>query len=82
MRDNCFGRAKAVVYTIEWQKRGLPHCHMMIFLQNSDKPKTSEDYNRFLSAEFPDPVEQPILYELVKRHMVHGPCETIVSMHG
>ena len=27
-----------------------------------------------ISAEIPDPVENPQLYERVMKHMVHGPC--------
>ncbi|XP_074298485.1 uncharacterized protein LOC141629368 [Silene latifolia] len=32
-----FGRTRAVVYTIEFQKRGLPHAHILLFLQRDDK---------------------------------------------
>ena len=30
-----FGRALARIYTIEFQKRGLPHMHLLIFLHAS-----------------------------------------------
>ncbi|KAF9643366.1 hypothetical protein BDM02DRAFT_3065665, partial [Thelephora ganbajun] len=35
-----FGRTVAYVYTIEFQKRGLPHMHILIFLQPEDKIQT------------------------------------------
>ena len=56
---------------------GLPHAHMEIWLADEDAPKTVEDYDRFISAEIPDPVKEPELHALVKKFMIHGPCGTI-----
>ena len=67
-----FGPFAGVVYTIEFQKRGLPHIHLLIFLKHH--VKTAEEIDAVISAEIPDPVEQPILYDLVTRLMIHGPC--------
>ncbi|KAI5419436.1 hypothetical protein KIW84_043566 [Lathyrus oleraceus] len=66
--------AKKDMYTIEFQKRGLPHAHILIFLHPSNKYPGSKDIDKIISAEVPDPVKQPRLYNLVKNHMVHGPC--------
>ena len=63
-----------VIYTIEFQKRGLPHAHIIIFLSPEDKILTSEDVDRIISAEIPDEEEDPSLYKVVKNFMVHGPC--------
>ena len=30
--------------------------------------------DRFISAEIPDPNEDPLGYALVAEHMIHGPC--------
>ena len=27
-----FGKSQAWLYSIEWQKRGLPHCHLLLWL--------------------------------------------------
>ncbi|XP_058740821.1 uncharacterized protein LOC131613143 [Vicia villosa] len=62
------------MYTIEFQKRGLPHAHILIFLHPSNKYPRPEDIDKIISAEVPDPETQPRLYNLVKAHMVHGPC--------
>jgi hypothetical protein len=62
------------MYTIEFQKRGLPHAHILLFLQPSSKYPTPDDINKIISAEIPDPVNQSELYNLVKTHMIHGPC--------
>ncbi|KAI9108106.1 hypothetical protein K1719_020979 [Acacia pycnantha] len=36
-----FGSIKADVYTIEFQKRGLPHAHIILWLSESDKIRSS-----------------------------------------
>ena len=37
------GQVTAYVYTIEFQKRGLQHAHMVLFLADADKPRTPGD---------------------------------------
>ena len=74
LKRNVLGRIIAHVYTIEFQKRGLLHAHMLLFFKNEDKPRTPQDINALVSAQIPDPQAQPVLYEKVKRHMIHGPC--------
>jgi len=68
------GHTVARVYTIEFQKRGLPHMHLIVFLDPAHKLRNPEDIDSLISAEFPDKDEQPELYELVKKFMVHNPC--------
>lgn len=62
------------MYTIEFQKRGLPHAHILIFLHPSNKYPTPSDIDRIISAEIPDQDTNEELYNLVKTHMIHGPC--------
>ncbi|XP_058759604.1 uncharacterized protein LOC131632901 [Vicia villosa] len=62
------------MYTIEFQKRGLPHAHILIFLHPQNKYPTPSDIDNIISAEIPDPTVHPNLYKLVKAHMMHGPC--------
>jgi Helitron helicase-like domain at N-terminus len=68
------GVSIAFVYTIEFQKRGLPHAHILIILREEDKPKTPAQVDQIVSAELPDQMSSPRLYEIVTRSMVHGPC--------
>ena len=49
------GHVTAFVYTIEFQKRGLPRAHMVVFLADADKPWTAQDVDQLVSAEIPDP---------------------------
>jgi hypothetical protein len=62
------------MYTIEFQKRGLPHAHILVFLHPTCKYPRPQDIDRIISAEIPDKDTQPELYNLVKTHMMHGPC--------
>jgi len=68
------GCTVARVWTIEFQKCGLPHMHLIVFLHTAHKLRTPEDIDSLISAEFPDKDELPELYELVKKFMVHNPC--------
>ncbi|KAI4334783.1 hypothetical protein L6164_013493 [Bauhinia variegata] len=72
--NKVFGKIIANVYTIEFQKRGLPHAHIVIFLQASDKFLARNDIDKIISAEIPNPIEDKGLYDLVKNHMIHGSC--------
>jgi hypothetical protein len=74
MKRNIFGEAVGHVYTIEYQKRGLPHIHLIVFLHSDARLSSPERVDSFISTEFPDEVTQPLLHDLVKTHMVHGPC--------
>nr|CAH7736442.1 unnamed protein product [Callosobruchus chinensis] len=69
-----FGIPSAWFYTIEFQKRGLPHAHMLIILRNEDKPRSSVDYDIFVCAEIPDPDKDQELFQTVSKNMIHGPC--------
>jgi len=62
------------MYTIEFQKRGLPHAHILIFLHPSSKYPKPEDIDKIICVEIPDPNKHIELYNLVKSHMIHGPC--------
>ena len=73
-KNQVLGKTIASVHVIEFQKRGLPHCHMLITLCNEDKIHTADDIDSCICAEIPDPNVDPNLYEIVKSTMVHGPC--------
>jgi hypothetical protein len=74
LNNHVLGHALAYVWVIEFQKRGLPHGHILLILRDEDKPRTVEDYDRLVSAEVPDAHVYPQLYETVTTCMLHGPC--------
>ncbi|XP_074278560.1 uncharacterized protein LOC141602150 [Silene latifolia] len=61
-------------YNIEFQKRWLSHAHILIFLHRDDKFSVAANVDKIISAEIPDPDENPLLYALVKENMIHSPC--------
>ena len=63
----------AHVYTIEFQKRGLHHPHILIILSDHDKPREPCEYDRIVCVKLPDPIFQPQLQDIIKRCMIHGP---------
>ncbi|XP_076951018.1 uncharacterized protein LOC143624180 [Bidens hawaiensis] len=69
-----FGKIKAAVYTIEFQKRGLPHAHIYLFIAPENKIHNPSHIDNFISSEIPDKVTEPDLYQLVSDHMLYGPC--------
>ena len=62
------------MYVVEFQKRGLPHVHMLIWLDSDSKIKLKRNVDKFVSAEIPDPEIDLAGYETVKQFMIHGPC--------
>ena len=56
------------MYSVEWQKRGLPHAHILIWLETKIRP---EQINDVIRAELPDQEVDPELFDVVKTHMVH-----------
>jgi len=68
------GKVKAFVYVIEFQKRGLPHAHILLILDDNHKITSVADIDNCISAELPDQDVDPELYRIVKTNMIHGPC--------
>ncbi|XP_058779305.1 uncharacterized protein LOC131653232 [Vicia villosa] len=73
-KKHVLGRVVAYIYTTEFQKRGLPHAHILLFMHPQSKYPTPDDINNIISAEIPSKEDDVELYNLVKRHMIHGPC--------
>lgn len=68
-RKHIFEIPSAWFYNIEFQKRGLPHAHMLIILRNEDKPRSTVDYDKFVCAEIPDPDKDQELFKTVSKNM-------------
>jgi Helitron helicase-like domain at N-terminus len=77
-----FGKVTGMVHTIEFQKRGLPHMHVLVWLDDNYKIQTPEEVDDMISAEIPDKDTDPELYELVTSFMLHGPCNQRCLVNG
>ncbi|XP_070009184.1 uncharacterized protein [Nicotiana sylvestris] len=73
-KKKIFGPVAAHVFVVEFQKRGLPHIHLLIILEQGYKIISADQYDKFISTELPDEEEYPLLHDLVVKHMMHGPC--------
>ncbi|XP_072069540.1 uncharacterized protein [Arachis hypogaea] len=58
----------------EFQKRGLSHAHILLFMSNEFKPQTPDDIDKHITAEILDENERPNLHGAVQNYMVHGLC--------
>jgi hypothetical protein len=74
IKDSVLGNVIAKIWVIEFQKKSLPHTHILLILDEALKLRTTEDYDSMVSAEIPDPIWHPEAYETVTSCMVHGPC--------
>ncbi len=66
-----FGPVRCWMYSIEWQKRGLPHAHILVWLMEKLRPN---QIDLCISAELPDRTKDPPLFNTVSSQMLHGPC--------
>ena len=83
--NHIFGKVVGHLHVIEFQKRGLPHAHILTVLDEKDKLHTAELIDKAVSAEIPEPniVDGVDLNENLRSkvltHMIHGPCGKVNS---
>ncbi|CDF40177.1 putative DNA helicase [Chondrus crispus] len=75
INEEMFGTVVSHVRVIEFQKRGLPHAHVVVFLDGVSKNdlRNPENVDRITSAQISSS-EDPELQEVVLKHMIHNPC--------
>ena len=77
-----FGAVAANVHNVEFQKRGLPHAHILVTLKDGYKLTTVQDIAKYISAEIPDHENDSVLYNIVVQNMIHGPCDSRCIVNG
>ena len=80
-KGNIFGAVRCHMYSIEWQKRGLPHVHILIWMVNKICPNNIDS---FISAELPNPVTDPIASNNQSKYGTRSlrNFQPKISMHG
>lgn len=79
-----FGTVIAYVWVIEFQKRGLPHVHLLITLSPEDKLRSAADIDRFVHLQFGvfrafGPGNRENLVYFVSRSRASGLTDLILS---
>ncbi|XP_072088186.1 uncharacterized protein [Arachis hypogaea] len=64
-----FGPLNAGMYTIEFQKRGLPHAHIVLWLDGRSRLQSTEIIDELICAELPNPTRYPQLYDVYRAHI-------------
>ncbi|XP_071714586.1 uncharacterized protein [Rutidosis leptorrhynchoides] len=68
------GQRSLVLYKIEFQKRGLPHCHTLLWVHSPPLSPINQRIDDYKSAELPDLRTDPVGYAVICATMMHGPC--------
>jgi hypothetical protein len=71
--DCIFGKPVALVYSIEFQQRGLPHAHILLTLDSRSKMNSSDNIDKAVRAELPQH-QASALRHTVLTCLVHNPC--------
>ncbi|XP_074298757.1 uncharacterized protein LOC141629686 [Silene latifolia] len=51
VEDKIFGEVAAFVYVVEFQKRGLPHVHILLIMKPGSKMNCTSDFDKFVSRD-------------------------------
>ena len=74
LKNGYLGQPAAHMYVIEFQKRGLPHVHILVIFANGHKLLSPMDYDHVICAEIPHQNADPELYDIRAKCYMHGPC--------
>ncbi|XP_019240131.1 PREDICTED: uncharacterized protein LOC109220120 [Nicotiana attenuata] len=69
-----YAEAQRDIFKNLWEKRGLPHAHILLFLHPTLKSPSIDHIDKLIAAEIPDLEVDPDGYNAVKNFMMHGPC--------
>ena len=76
-KKHVLGRVHAFTAMKEDQKRGLPHCHILLILSDANKPCMPSDIDRIVSAEIPDKEVNVKLWGVISKQNIHSPCGSL-----
>eukprot|EP00798_Chlamydomonas_sp_ICE-L_P028691 gene28691-31859_t len=76
VKKGVLGHVIGHIHVVEFQKRGLPHAHILLILAAEDKLRCCTDYDQVITAHLPDPNVEPELHKIIAANMLHGPCGT------
>lgn len=62
------------IYVIKFQKRGLPHTHMLLIFNCGRKISSTKQVDKIVSCKFPDKNIHFYLHSVIVKHNMHGSC--------
>ena len=62
------------MYIVEFQKGGLLHAHILLWLDGENRLHNGSDIDKIISVELPNPDLYPKLSKAIAPYMIHGPC--------
>jgi hypothetical protein len=62
LKKGIFCEVVANIHVMEWQKKGLPHAHILFILHSDHKPRGPDEYDRMVSAELPNKDAHPTFF--------------------
>lgn len=76
LKQGLFARFQGCVWTIEYQKQGLSHMHLLLFLHPEDCFLNTDKIDQIISAELSDPNldQDGSLTNIIKSQMIHSLC--------
>ena len=81
-QKHVLGKHKGRTYVIEFQKRGLPHAHILMIMEEVDTPKRPEHYDCAVTAEFSEDPEVRKVQSEFMYHRCNKSCENDTGRGG
>lgn len=78
LKQDLFACFWGCVWTIEYQKQGLSHMHLLLFLHPENCFLNTDKIDQIISVELSDPNldQDRSLTNIIKSQMIHSPCES------
>lgn len=57
-KRHVLGTPAAYMHVVEFQKRGLPHAHILLIVEKKDKISSADQIDAVVSAELPEPPDR------------------------
>ena len=74
MKSGILGKFVSIVGVVKFQKRGLPHIHILLITESNPPQLNEQQIDKFICSEIPDPIKLPDLHKKVILFNIHGPC--------
>ena len=67
IKDSVLGKVICNTYVVEWQKRGLPHAHVLLILDSEHKIRNDADIDKIVTDEISNKIKEAKLFEIIKK---------------